>query len=358
MWIDPTEIDVNAHPAKTEIRFRNNQLVHTILVDQISRALKDFASRRFFGREHSHSQMLRTELSGQIELPMENPLTFGSSSSGMIFSKNKKRISEVRDLPPRGSLKHKKTQKISVFPQENQNAEILPKTKKSQDSASTITLETPDSAPGNLPENGIRNLCLISPLPEIPKNIRVLSQFRKTYIISENEAGLVLIDQQMLHKRLIYDIFFESLKKKDVQIQTFKVSLLLELSPKQSVLLQQSIEPLFLSGFAVSPFGGNTFAVDTIPEFLIEDQVEKVIRGILDRLALFVKQGKIEEILKEVCHVVAEHGAMITEQELTKSEMECLLAQWEELGCPTFSIKEAPIMVKFSLKELEKRLSR
>ena len=212
--IDPTEIDVNVHPAKTEIRFRNSQLVHTILTDQISRALKEGASRRFFGREHSHSQMSRTELSGQIELPMEDPLTLGSPSSGMMFSTNKKRISEVRDLPPRGSLRHKQTQIISVSSQEKRIAEIRPIPKKTQDSASTTTLETPDSAPGNLPENEIRNLCLISPLPLVPKKIRVLGQFRKTYIIAENDAGLVLIEQRALHERLIYDTYVESLQKK------------------------------------------------------------------------------------------------------------------------------------------------
>ena len=356
--IDPTEIDVNVHPAKTEIRFRNNQLVHTILADQISRALKEGASRRFFGREHSHSQMSRTELSGQIELPMEDPLTLGSPSSGMMFSTNKKRISEARDLPPRGSLKHKKTKIISVFPQENRIAEIRPIPKKTQDSASTTTLETPDSAPGNLPENEIRNLCLISPLPLVPKKIRVLGQFRKTYIIAENDAGLVLIEQRALHERLIYDTYVESLQKKEVKIQTFKVSLLLELSPQESVLLEQSLVPLALSGFAVSPFGGSTFAVDSIPECLSEDQVEKVVREILDRLALFGKRGQNEEILRDVCQVVSEYASMPYEQELGQSEMDCLLAQWEELDSPMASIKDLPLLVEFSLQELEKRLRR
>ena len=124
------------------------------------------------------------------------------------------------------------------------------------------------------------------------------------------------------------------------------------------MLLEKSLEPLALSGFAVSPFGGNTFTVDTIPEFLSEDQAENVIREILVRLALLGKRSQIEEILKVVCQVVAEHGALFSEQKLTKFEMECLLAQWEELGSPMFSIKETPIMVEFSLQELEKRLRR
>ena len=356
--IDPTEIDVNVHPAKTEIRFRNNQLVHTILTDQISRALKEGASRRFFGREHSHSQMSHTGVSGQIDLPLDDPLPLGNESAEMLFPVNKTRTKEARDLPPRGSLRPEKSHKLTAFPQENRIAEIRPIPKKTQDSASTKTSTVPDSVPGNISENEIGNLCLISPLPLVPKKIRVLGQFRKTYIIAENDAGLVLIEQRALHERLIYDTYVESLQKKEVKIQTFKVSLLLELSPQESVLLEQSLVPLALSGFAVSPFGGSTFAVDSIPECLSEDQVEKVVREILDRLALFGKRGQNEEILNDVCQVVAEHGAMFSKQELTKSEMECLLAQWEELGSPMFSIKEAPIMVEFSLQELEKRLRR
>ena len=66
------------------------------------------------------------------------------------------------------------------------------------------------------------------------------------------------------------------------------------------MLLEQSLVPLALSGLAVSPFGGSTFAVDSIPEYLSEDQVEKVVREILDRLALFGKRDQNEEILRGV----------------------------------------------------------
>ena len=356
--IDPTEIDVNVHPAKTEIRFRNSQLVHTILVDQISRALKDGASRRFFGREHSHSQMSRTEISGQIELPMEEALTLESQYSGMTFPKRKKRATESRELPPRGALKGKHSAELSTFAAEKPLAEISPVAQRIQNYASSGVLEASDSTPDNLPEHEIRNLRLLSPLPQIPQKIRVLGQFRKTYILAENDAGLLMLEQRALHERLLYDFYTESLQKKEVALQTFQVSLLIELSPQESVLLEQSLEHLGLCGFAVSPFGGSSFAVNTIPEILHVEQVEKVIRGIIDRLALFGKRSQAEEIIRDICEVVTTNAALPAGQELSLTEMGILLAQWEEMGSPMASLKDVPLLVEFSMQELERRLKR
>ena len=356
--IDPTEIDVNVHPAKTEIRFRNSQLVHTILVDQISRALKDGASRRFFGREHSHSQMSRTEISGQIELPMEEALTLESQYSGMTFPKRKKRATESRELPPRGALKGKHSAELSTFAAEKPLAEISPVEQRRQNYASAAILEASDSTPDNLPEHGIRNLRFLSPLPQIPQEIRVLGQFRKTYILAENNAGLLMIDQRALHERLLYDFYTEALQKKEVALKSFQASLLIELSPQGSVLLEQSLEHLELCGFAVSPFGGSSFAVNTIPEIQHVEQVEKVIRGIIDRLALFGKRSQAEEIIRDICEVVTTNAALPAGQELSLTEMGILLAQWEEMGSPMASLKDVPLLVEFSTQELERRLKR
>ena len=356
--IDPTEIDVNVHPAKTEIRFRNSQLVHTILVDQISRALKDGASRRFFGREHSHSQMSRTEISGQIELPMEEALTLESQYSGMTFPKRKKRATESRELPPRGALKGKHSAELSTFAAGKPLMEISPVAQRRQNYASAGILEASDSTPDNLPEHEIRNLRLLSPLPQVPQNIRVLGQFRKTYILAENNAGLLMIEQRTLHERLLYDFYTEALQKKEVALKSFQASLLIELSPQGSVLLEQSLEHLELCGFAVSPFGGSSFAVNTIPEIQHVEQVEKVIRGIIDRLALFGKRSQAEEIIRDICEVVTTNAALPAGQELSLTEMGILLAQWEEMGSPMASLKDVPLLVEFSMQELERRLKR
>ena len=164
----------------------------------------------------------------------------------------------------------------------------------------------------------------------------------------------MLIDQCALHQRLLYETFVEAIQKKEVPAETFKASLLLELTPQESVLLEQHLEPLSLSGFSVSPFGGNTFAVNSIPKFLVEDQVKKVISKILERSALFGKGEHVEEILKDIALTVAEFASIKPDQMLEMAEMECLLAQWKILGSPLSSMQNTPLLVEFSVQELEK----
>ena len=119
----------------------------------------------------------------------------------------------------------------------------------------------------------------------------------------------------------------------------------MEINPQVSVIVEKHLETLSNSGFAVSPFGGNTFAVDSFPKFLIEDQVNKVISKILDRSSIFGKDENVEEIIKEIAMTVAVFASIKPEQKLEMAEMECLLAQWETLGSPKKSMLDTPFLV-------------
>jgi len=88
------------------------------------------------------------------------------------------------------------------------------------------------------------------------------------------------------------------------------------------------------------------------------EQVEKVIRGIIDRLALFGKRSQVEEIIRDICEVVSTNAALPAGQELSLTEMGILLAQWEEMGSSMASLKDVPLLVEFSMQELERRLKR
>ena len=179
---------------------------------------------------------------------------------------------------------------------------------------------------------------------------------RQTYIIAENDVGLVLIDQCILHQCLLYETFVEAIQKNEVPVESFSTSLLLELTPQESILIEQNLEPLSISGFALSPFGGNTFAINSFPNFLLEDQVKKVISKILERSSLFLKNVRVEEFLKDIALTVAEFASIKPDQILELAEMECLLAQWEALGSPLSFMQDKPLLVEISLKELEKKL--
>ena len=155
---------------------------------------------------------------------------------------------------------------------------------------------------------------------------------------------------------MLYETFVVAIEKNQVLVESFFTSLLLELTPQESILIEQNLEHLSISGFALSPFGGNTFAINSFPNFLLEDQVKKVIIKILYRLSLLAKSDRVEEILKEIALTVAEFASIKPDQILELAEMECLLAHWEALGSPLAFAQDNPFLVEISTQELEKKL--
>jgi len=353
--IDPTEIDVNVHPAKTEIRFRNSHLIHTILVDQISRSLKESASLRFFGQDHLYSQMPNVGLSGQIELPMGDSLNIERQSYRKKISKSTKLSLEDFEKSLRDSKKHERQLKKPFTSEKNIFDDLVFMSEKSGNSKTTKTKFFQNSE-DFCSSTEIGNLSLFLSNPEVSSKIRVLGQFRETYIIAEDSAGLLVFEQMKLHERLLYEIHKRSLQKNEVPFLKLKTPLLIELSSEETDLLNQFLEFFVKSGFEISHFGGTTFSVNTNPKILFPDRVNNVIREFLSRVMIHFKEDDESKNLSHISYAVALHGRLKSCQELTITEMECLLALWEEFGYPKISLSEKPILVELSDKELERRL--
>ncbi len=329
--INPTEIDVNVHPAKTEIRFRNDQLIHTILMGQISRALKDGASRRFFGREHSHLSIPIDEITGQIEIPIEKDLISKSKNFVMDSPSSKKNPTQV--LP-------------------NLDRSFFEKSDISDLRAGYISLMKSKY------ESEIKNLCILSPLREISQKVRLLGKLNNIYIIAEKNQGLLIINIRILHAYLVYNFYKEALNKKDVPVKTFQAPALIEFSAKESTSIQRSIENFELLGFSINHFGGSTFALNSIPNVLNTEKVDKVIKEILDHIILIDNSILDNKIINEICNIVSKHSAIVEDYELTLTEMEILIAQWEFMGSPMKSQNDITIVLELTRNEFEKRFKK
>jgi len=199
-------------------------------------------------------------------------------------------------------------------------------------------------APMNLEEN-------------IP-SIKSITQIANSYIVAEDESGLVLIDQHAAHERVRYEELMNQFENQEKSVQPLLVPQEMELSTDEINLINENKEIFEKLGFEIEEFGGKTFVINAVPTCLSGEDLDPVIKGVLDDIKNHKSpsnmQGRIEEILTYMsCRSAIKFG-----QTLSLEEMQALIDQMQELKRPFTCPHGRPTMISLTLSELEKMFGR
>jgi len=188
----------------------------------------------------------------------------------------------------------------------------------------------------------------------------VLGQIQGTYILCEGKESLIFIDQHAAHERILFERFKKEYENRVMSSEKLLLPILIEFSAEESYILESAGEALKEMGFEIEPVGEKLFAIRSIPSFIEQRDPKEIVRGILDELSFLEKEGKgkgegtIHTLLVTLACHSAIRGNYILKREEIDQLMESLVAFHSSATCP----HGRPIFFALPLDELKKQFKR
>jgi len=334
--LDPTQVDVNVHPTKQEIKFEDEKIIYAFVQAAVKHALAQF----------SVTPTLDFELDATIQQlsSIQQPFTEekkSAATSGSIFKgfteKNKAHFIEPTN---RSELKHWRdfyeSRESGVGSQEsieNVQQSMLNAQSSTEDKPG-IHHSPPDSYRDIIHDTG-------------------LTQLHNEYILSQTASGFILINQQAAHERIIYERLQEAAKGKPVATQRSMFPVTIELAPADTVLLEDIMNDLQQLGYMIEPFGKNTFVVQGTPADVTQGNEKQVIDSLLEQYKHFsndLKFSKREKLVRSL----AWQQSIKAGRQLSEKEMEALVEDLFKCKQPNSSPNGNPAYLEFKKEQLEK----
>jgi len=310
--LDAREVDVNVHPAKTEVRFRDGALVRGLIV----RALKDSLARE--GNRAAST-------GGSATIAAFRPVRRG----GYDWRRSPARPDPRSFTPARGGA-------ALGFAEAAQAAFEV------GEPAADVRIES--FAPA-------------SDLIERPLGA-ARAQVHETYIVSQTRDGLVIVDQHAAHERIVYERMKVAIAKAGVARQILLVPEIVELDEADAARLGQRAPELARFGLAIEPFGSGAVAVRETPSMLGDIDVQALLRDLAEHMAEWDDSLPLERRLLHVSATMACHGSVRAGRRLKPEEMNALLRDMEEVPNSGQCNHGRPTYVELKLTDIERLFGR
>ena len=301
--IDPARVDVNVHPSKIEVRFRDNRSIHQFILHAISRTLAQTISES--GQPAEENQINETNLTSNEIAGSAQQIT----STSLSWRKN---------TPPASFRFEQKTAPYGLFVQN-----ILKQTDEEIPPLSSRSLPTspPPEQANPLSQTIVED--------DYPLGF-ALAQLHDIYILSQNKQGLVLIDMHAAHERIVYEKLKNSLDNHSVEAQPLLIPISLRISETEAGIIEENKEILAELGFDVSLLTPTNIAIRSVPTLLKQTDMTEAFHQILHDLHAFGMSKTTEEKRNEQLATLACHHAVRANRSLTIIEMNALLRQMEQ----------------------------
>lgn len=319
--IDPKRVDVNVHPTKIEVRFRESREIHQLVLHAIERALAAprlgthiDAFERQEGSAKEEATSGTTFSSPQNDargLSTQGTLPKAWSSPGPAWQQSRMdlsahQLSQVERMwGPRhpSPLATSMPVVASVLPQDDEQVSIEPKVLASESSLSNAQQDWPLG--------------------------RALAQLHGVYLLAENAQGLILVDIHAAHERIVYERLKTQLDAQAIASQSLLIAQSFAATDEEMVIAQENSESLRELGFDVSALSTKTLVIRAVPAPLVDGDLVSLARSVLHELSLNTGQFVVEQARNELLATMACHGAVRANRQLTLQEMNELLRQME-----------------------------
>jgi len=304
------EVDVNVHPAKAEVRFRDATLVRGLIVSAIRAALAEAGHRASstIAADTFGSFTAPTHLSSPQASWRAFPSTAGRSSSALA------------------------AQAMAAFAPLSAEFE--------QPSARIDAVPVADSASAANPLGAAR------------------AQLHETYIVAQTADGIVIVDQHAAHERLVYERMKAALESGAVARQALLIPEIVELDGLNAERLIARSGELAELGLVIEPFGAGAIVVREVPALLGQSDVRGLIQDLADELVELGDALSLKERLQDVCSTMACHGSVRAGRRLTQPEMDALLRQMEATPHSGQCNHGRPTYVELKLADIERLFGR
>lgn len=317
------QVDVNVHPAKAEVRFRDPGLVRGLIVGALRHALAEAGHRASTTVAQAALGALRPQAAPNLNLP------FGSSR---WRGYDNLRPSSLPGLNEAAALYNAPQGDFSVTPAEADEG-LAPGARNEGDGVSPVPLQA-------YPLGAAR------------------AQLHETYIVAQTADGIVVVDQHAAHERLVYERMKSNLEAGQVPRQVLLLPEVVELSEAEAARIAARAPELAELGLVLEGFGNGAVVVREVPALLGDVAVQTLVRDLADGLAEYDSVQPLKERLEDVCSTMACHGSVRAGRRLTLDEMNALLRQMEATPHSGQCNHGRPTYVELKIGDIEKLFGR